>query len=81
MDFHEMGILDGSVLTFTEDNNITVFVQGPKKVSYQDKTMSLTAATRKVLGLDYSIQPSPKWKYQGKLLKDIYEDNYSDDYA
>ena len=81
MDFHELGIPDGSVLTFTGDNNITVVVQGPKMVVYQDNTMSLTAATREVLGLDYSIQPSPKWKYQGKLLKDIYDDYYSDDDA
>ncbi len=81
MDFNELGIPDGSVLTFTEDNNITVVVQGSKKVVYQDNTMSLTAATREVLGLDYNIQPSPKWKYQGKLLKDIYDDYYSYDDA
>lgn len=81
MDFHEMGIKDGSVLTFAENSEIEVIVSGSKRVVYQDQSMSLTAATRIVLDLDYNIQPSPKWKYQGRLLKDIYEGYYSDDDA
>lgn len=81
MDFHEMGIFDGAVLNFVDDEGVAVIVQGPKKVIYEGITMSLTAATRQILGLDYSIQPSPKWKYQGRLLKDIYEEYYSDEEA
>lgn len=81
MDFHEMGISDGQPLNFVDDERISVIVHGPKKVIYEGKTVSLTAATRAVLGLDYSIQPSPKWKYNGRLLKDIYEEFYSDDEA
>lgn len=81
MDFHEMGIFDDSILNFVDDETITVVVHGSKKVIYEGNTISLTAATRNILGLDYSIQPSPKWKYQGRLLKDIYEEYYSDDEA
>jgi len=79
MDFHEMGISDGQVLTFVDDESVTVVVQGPKKVTYEGITISLTAVTREILGLDYSIQPSPKWKYQGRLLKDIYDEYYAGD--
>lgn len=81
MDFHEMGIGDGEILVFVDDESITAVVHGPKKVNYKGNVISLTAATREVMGLDYSIQPSPKWKYQGKLLKDLYEEYYSDDEA
>lgn len=81
MDFHEMGIADGQLLNFVDDENITVAVQGSKKVMYKGNSVSLTSATRDILGLDYSIQPSPKWKHNGKLLKDIYEEYYSDDEA
>lgn len=79
MDFHDMGIPDGSSLIFVDDAEISVIVHGPKKVTYKGDDVSLTAATRDILGLDYSIQPSPKWTYKGKLLKDIYEEYYADD--
>ena len=81
INFHEIGIVDGEILNFVDDEGVTVVVQGPKKVIYEGSVISLTAATRQILGLDYSIQPSPKWKYHGRLLKDIYEEYYSDDEA
>ncbi len=79
MDFHEMGIFDGEILTFVDDDNVKVEICGPKKIRYQENVISLTAVTREILRLDYNIQPSPKWKHNGKLLKDIYEEFYADD--
>lgn len=79
MDFHQMDIANGQLLHFVDDPSITVTVSGPRKVIYNGTSVSLTAATRAILNLDYSIQPSPRWKYNGKLLKDIYEEVYSDD--
>jgi hypothetical protein len=79
MDFHQMGIPNGQPLYFVDDPGITVTVSGPRKVIHNGNPVSLTAATRAILNLDYSIQPSPRWKYNGKLLKDIYEEVYSDD--
>ena len=38
--------------------------------------MSLTAATRDVLGLDYSLAPNPYWLYNGKSLRDFYDETY-----
>ena len=51
-------------------------VTGEKKVTLNGAEMSLTAATRQVLGLDYSVAPAPYWTFNGRLLKDIYEETY-----
>ncbi len=77
LDFYEMGIPGGSVLDCLSAS-ATVTVVGPRKVRLGDTEMSLTAATRQVLQLDYSIQPSPHWAYQGKSLHDLYEETYGD---
>lgn len=75
LDFHEMGIPNGAVLDCLS-STATVTVVGPRKVKLGDSEMSLTAATRQVLQLDYNIQPSPHWAYQGKSLSSLYENTY-----
>jgi hypothetical protein len=77
LDFHEMGIPNGAVLDCLSAT-ATATVVGPKKVKLGDADMSLTAATRQVLQLDYSVQPSPHWAYQGKSLHDLYEETYAE---
>ena len=78
MDFLEMNITEGSELLF-EDGATTVKVKDNKKVIYNEEIMTLTAATRKVMDIDYSVQPAPHWTFNGKLLKDIYNETYSDE--
>jgi hypothetical protein len=75
LDFYEMGIPNGALLDCLSAT-ATATVVGPKKVKLGDTEMSLTAATRQVLQLDYSVQPSPHWAYQGKSLQDLYEETY-----
>lgn len=75
LNFHEMGIAAGSILQFTE-SDATVMVCGDRKVRLGDEELSLTAATRQLLGLDYSVQPSPYWTYQGKSLRNLYDETY-----
>ena len=50
-----------------------------RKVSFDGATCSLVAATRKVLGLpdDYALQPSPHWTFNGKTVKELYEEFHS----
>jgi hypothetical protein len=74
MNFHELGIPNGSVLV-SKDGQIQVTVVGEKKVDFNSTICSLTAATRKLLGLpdDYPLQPSPHWTFNGKTVKEIYE--------
>lgn len=75
LNFEEMGIPLGAELHSLHGEH-TATVIGPKKVRYNGEDMSLTAATRVVLGIDYSVQPSPHWAYLGKPLRAYYEETY-----
>ena len=77
LNFVEMNIPIGSILQGTKDDSV-VTVIGPRKIKFNDEEMSLTAATRLVLGTDYSVAPGPFWTFQGKCLSDIYEETYGD---
>ncbi len=78
MNFIEMGIPLGAILVF-KDGFTEVSIESEKKVKFNDKIMTLTAVTREILNIDYSVQPSPHWTHEGKLLKDLYEEIYSDE--
>ena len=75
MNFTEMGIPLNAMLHFKK-GDATARVISDKKVLYDNAEMSLTAATRLLLGLDYSVQPSPYWTYNGKSLNMLYEETY-----
>lgn len=77
MNFHELGVPTGSVLLFKDGLSQAVVVSD-KKVELQGAVCSLTAATRKLLGLpdDYPLQPSPYWSFNGQSLKALYEALY-----
>ena len=78
MNFHELGIPNGSILTF-RDGGHQVEVIGEKTVRYDGNECSLTAATRKVFGYPANtpLQPSPYWTYNGSTVKEIYENFHS----
>lgn len=78
MNFLELGIPDGSVLVHKNGTSQATVVSA-KLVMFEDEECSLTAATRKVMGLsdDYPIQPSPYWTFNGKTIKEIYDEFYS----
>lgn len=78
MDFLELGIPVGSVLVST-DNGSQATVINARLVRFNDAVCSLTHATRQVLGLsdDYPLQPSPRWTFNGRTVKEIYEEVYS----
>lgn len=78
MNFHELGIPNGSVLV-SKDGQMQVTVVDEKKVDLDGTVCSLTAATRKLLDLpdDYPLQPSPHWTFNGKTIKEIYEEFHS----
>jgi len=76
LDFLEMGIPIGSVLQ-AADTAVTVVVVGPKKVRLGDEDMSLTAATRAVRSLDYSVAPAPHWTFNGRSISELYDETYN----
>ena len=73
--FVYMGIPIGSALTSTTTET-TLEVVGPKRVTFGGEEKSITAATRLVLGLGYSVAPGPFWRYEGRLLRDIRKETY-----
>lgn len=75
--FEEMGIPIGARLDSTHGDAF-VIVSGPRRVRLGDDDLSLTAATRQLLGNDYDVQPGPHWTYNGKRLQEIYEETYPD---
>jgi hypothetical protein len=75
LNFEEMGIPVGAILQSVH-NDTLVEVISAKRVRMNGEEISLTAATRQVLGLEYSVAPSPHWTYQGRILKEIYDETY-----
>ena len=73
--FIEMGIPEGSVLQFTQGSERCTVISG-RKVSHQGEEISLTALTKKLLGTDRPLQPSPYWQFNGRRLTEIYNETY-----
>ena len=78
LNFYDLSIPQNSVL-ISKDGSVNVTVVEAKKVSMDDLICSLTSATRKLLSLpeDYPIQPTPYWTFNGKTIKELYEDYHS----
>lgn len=76
MNFSEMGIPAGSKLVFEGDGETTVTVVDERQVNLDGTDYSLSAITRILKGLPRNIQPSPHWSYEGRLLRDIYNETY-----
>lgn len=77
LNYELMGIPVGAVLTFNDNPSITVKVQSAKKVEYNDEITSLTSVTKKLMHLTSTIQPTPKWSYNGKSLSEIYNETFT----
>jgi hypothetical protein len=73
--FQTMGINVGSVLT-NGNGTKTCIVENDKQVNYEGEIMSFTSATKKMLNADYDVAPTFIWYYEGRRLRDIYNDVY-----
>ena len=76
LNYTRLGIPVGAILQYVKDASVYVTVAGDSKVSYAGEECSLTAATRKIMGLapDYPIQPTSYWNYGDKNLMSIYNE-------
>ena len=75
--FLALGIKKNEHLYFKDDKGIFVTVASERKVIYDGELMSLTAATSKIRGISYGVQPTPYWLYNGVPLIDIYNERYA----
>ena len=78
MDFFEMNIPKGSVLTCIDTEEECTVISN-KKVQFRGEEMSLTKATRLSRNTEYSVQPGPYWKLGNRVLKEIYDETYNED--
>ncbi len=77
LNFYQMGLIDGDVLTFVSDENIHATIVSENKVEYNSKEYSLTKLTQELKGLDHAIQPTGEWRLEDQNLLDLYNETYS----
>ena len=77
LNFVEMGIPIGSELFFNNNAEIAIVVS-ERSVQFRGEETSITNATRMALGDGYAyhVAPGPYWTFQGRKLRDIYNDTY-----
>jgi hypothetical protein len=76
LNFFEMGLHKGDILTYDKDETITVEIVAEKKIRFEGNITSLTAVTTQLRNSPYAVQPTPHWSFQGKSLTDIYNETY-----
>ena len=78
MNFVEMGIPLGAELVFNNNAEVAL-VMSDRTVKFRNEETSITAATRAALGegYAYNIAPGPYWSYNGRRLRDIYNETYT----
>lgn len=77
LNFIEMGIPVGSVITYGQEPDIVeAVICSEKKVIYNGEEYSLTGLTRQMKNLDFNIAPAPHWFYNGKSVQEIYDETY-----
>lgn len=69
--FSKCHIAIGEEIEYYSDSSIKCVVVGDRKVEYQGKEMSLTAAAKLISGKKYSIAGPKFFKYKGEWLNDI----------
>lgn len=78
LNFREMGIPDGASLEADSDPNIKLVVLWDKKVKFGEEEYFFTAGSKEALKLEYAVRPALLWRYNGRLLSEIYEETYGE---
>ena len=66
--FEMVKIPVGSTLTFTRDENVTCTVADERRVDFNDKNLSITAAAQEALETTRPVQGPLYWEYEGETL-------------
>ena len=77
LNYFEMGMKKNDILTYAKDPSVEITVFDEKKVMYQGEVYSLTGVTKKILNINHAIQPTGYWVYEGRNLRDIYDETYT----
>jgi len=68
--FTSAGIVPGSYITFTENEDIKVKVLDDRKVEYNGKPISVSELARRLLDLKHPVQGTLYFTYEGETLSD-----------
>ena len=81
-DFYEMGIPKGATLHFIKDTSKYCKVFDNKQVEYDGKPQSFSLLTGRLLKTSYKYaHPTPYWTYEGKSLREIYNETYPKNFS
>lgn len=79
LNFTEMQIpLGEKIINTSTGEEATILTE--RSVIFREQEMSLTAATRLALELDYNVAPTPYWTHNGVNLQEIYDRTYNGGY-
>lgn len=74
LNFYEMGLKNGDVLHYIQDDKVTCTIASAKRVSFNGEERSLTSVTTELLGSKWGVQPTPYWTFNGHKLRDLYDE-------
>jgi hypothetical protein len=80
LNFSQMGIPLGAKLVLSYDEiSAEAYVSSDRKVktSDSDEEKSLSQLTKEIFNLDYNIQPTRYWSYEGRSLNAYYNETYT----
>lgn len=77
LNFYTMGLISGDTIHFKDDESIEATIVSESKVEYKGEKYSLSALTKALKHLDRTIQPTGEWIFDGRNLKDLYNENIS----
>ena len=78
-DFSEMGIPVGSRLEYNGEGDHFCTVLDGRHVEFDRKTWMISRLTQELLGLERPVRGIDYWQFDGRNLKDIYEETYESD--
>ena len=78
INYFEMGLKEGDILKFGRNEESCKVLNG-RQVSYQGEIWFLSNLTNKLLDRTGPMDGSPYWYFNGKNLKDLYNETYSTD--
>lgn len=76
LDFLELGLSVGDVLTFVKKPNVTVQIANARQVLFNGETRSLSSVTAELLHKPYNVQPTQYWNVGDENLLELYEQKY-----
>lgn len=77
LNYFEMEMKKGDTLVFVKDPSVIVTIVDEKKVMFQGEVYSLTGVTKKLLNITHAVQPTGYWLFDGRNLRDIYDETYT----